>query len=186
MTKLTIPQLKKELKTYEADALISIIIDNYKSSPDVKKYIHMLLDPDNTENQLYDEAKKKILHQFYPERGEAKLKLGEAKKAITEFDRVCNNQIKTIDLMIYYVEIGVDLANEWGDMYETFYNSMVSTYASALQKIGASDGSNGLYFSFRDRLLGIVYHTDGMGWGFHDALCELFYTFAADYEDEIE
>lgn len=185
MTKLTLPQLKKELKTYEPDALISIIIDNYKSSPDVKKYIHMLLDPESTENQLFDEAKKKILHQFYPERGDAKLKLGEAKKAITEFDKLCNNQVKTIELMIYYVELGVALANEWGDMYESFYNSMASTYANALQKIGAYEG-NGLYFRYRDRLLRIVNDTDRMGWGFHDQLCELFYGFAADYEDEID
>lgn len=132
------------------------------------------------------EAKKKILHQFYPERGEPKLKLAEAKKAISEFDRVCNNQIRTIELMIYYVEIGVDFANRYGDMYESFYYSMGSTYATALQKIAASDGGNGLYFSFRDRLLGIVNHSNRMGWGFHDQLCELFYGFAADYEDEIE
>ncbi|NOU99395.1 DUF6155 family protein [Paenibacillus planticolens] len=185
MSKLTIPQLKKELKSYGADTLISIIVDNYKSSPDVKKYIHMLLDPESTENQLFDEAKKKILHQFYPERGEAKLKLAEAKKAITEFDRLCNNQVKTIDLMIYYVELGVELANEYGDMYESYYYSMESTYANALQKIQTID-DNGLYFRFRDRLLGIVNDTDGMGWGFHDQLCEIYYGFAADYEDEIE
>ena len=45
----------------------------------------MMLEPESTENQLFDEAAKKILHQFYPDRGEPKLKLAEAKKAISEF-----------------------------------------------------------------------------------------------------
>ena len=65
MTKLSLPELKKQLKTYKAEELVSIIIDCYKSSADVKKYIHMMLEPESTENQLFDEAKKKISHQFF-------------------------------------------------------------------------------------------------------------------------
>ncbi|MDF2647115.1 MAG: hypothetical protein K0Q73_2920 [Paenibacillus sp.] len=91
MTKISIPELKKQLKTYKAEELVSIIIDCYKSSSDVKSYIHMMMEPESTENQLFDEAKKKILHQFYPDRGEPKLKLAEAKKAISEFSMVSSN-----------------------------------------------------------------------------------------------
>ncbi|MDQ0885140.1 TusA-related sulfurtransferase [Paenibacillus sp. V4I9] len=185
MTKISIPELKKQLKTYKAEELVSIIIDCYKSSSDVKSYIHMMLEPENTENQLFDEAQKKILHQFYPERGEPKLKLAEAKKAISEFSKLCNNEARTIDLMIYYVELGVDFTNEYGDMYESFYYSMGSMYHNALQKITADNGS-GLFHLFRDRLKGIVQDSGGVGWGFHDHLVEVYYAFAADYEDEIE
>ncbi|UJF32646.1 DUF6155 family protein [Paenibacillus hexagrammi] len=185
MTKISIPDLKKQLKTYKAEELVSIIIDCYKSNNDVKKYIHMMLDPESTENQLFDEAKDKILHQFYPKRGEPKLKLAEAKKAITEFGKLSNNLAKTIDLMIYYVELGVEFTNDYGDMYESYYSSMVSMYQNALNKISADNGI-GLYLRFQGRLKAIVRNTDGIGWGFHDGLADLFYDFAVDYEDEPE
>jgi TusA-related sulfurtransferase len=185
MTKISIPELKKQLKTYKAEELVSIIIDCYKSSSDVKSYIHMMLEPESTENQLFDEAKKKILHQFFPDRGHPKLKLAEAKKAISEFGKLCNNQARTIDLMIYYVELGVSFTNSYGDIDEPFYYSMESMYQNALNKIRTDSGS-GLYHLFRDRLKGIVRNTDGMGWGFNDQLAGMFYEFAADYEDDIE
>lgn len=185
MTKFSIPELKKQLKTYKAEELISIIVDNYKSSEDVKRYIHMMLEPERTENQLFEEAKKKILHQFYPNRGEPKLKLAEAKKAISEFSKLCNIEARTIDLMIYYVELGVKFTNDYGDIYESFYNSMVSMYHNAFQKITGYSGS-GLFQLFRDRLKGIVQNTSGIGWGFHDQLVEIYYEFAADYEDDID
>ena len=182
MTKLSLPELKKQLKTYKTEELVSIIIDCYKSSPDVKKYIHMMLEPESTENQLFDETKKKILHQFYPDRGEPKLKLAEAKKAISEFAKLSNNQARTIDLMIYYVELGVEFTNDFGDMNASYYNSMVSMYQNALNKIN----SEGLFRLFQDRLRAIVQNTSGIGWGFHDDLADLFYEFAADYEEDTE
>ncbi|MBE1446129.1 DUF6155 family protein [Paenibacillus sp. OAS669] len=185
MTKLSLPELKKQLKTYKTEELVSIIIDCYKSSPDVKKYIHMMLEPESTENQLFDETKKKILHQFYPDRGEPKLKLAEAKKAISEFTKLSNNQARTIDLMIYYVELGVEFTNDFGDMYASYYASMVSMYQNALNKI-SSDHGNGLYYVFQERLRAIVQNTSGIGWGFHDELADLFYEFAADYEEDPE
>lgn len=64
MTKISIPELKKQLKTYKADELVSIIVDCYKSSSDVKSYIHMMLEPESTEDQLFDEATKKYYISF--------------------------------------------------------------------------------------------------------------------------
>ena len=66
MTKISIPELKKQLKSYKAEELVSIIIDCYKSSSDVKSYIHMMLEPESTENQLFDEAVKENFTSFSP------------------------------------------------------------------------------------------------------------------------
>lgn len=184
-TKLSLPELKKQLKTYNAEELVSIIIDCYKSSADVKNYIHMMLEPESMENQLFDEAKKKISHQFYPDRGQPKLKLAEAKKAISEFSKLSNNQARTIDLMIYYVELGVEFTNDFGDMYASYYSSVASMYQNALNKIN-SDHDISLYYVFQDRLRAIVQNSSGIGWGFHDELADLFYEFAADYEEDPE
>ncbi|MEW9701968.1 hypothetical protein [Paenibacillus sp. SI8] len=150
MTKLSLPELKKQLKTYKAEELISIIIDCYKSSADVKKYIHMMLEPESTENQLFDEARR----------------------------RFCTS-------LIYYVELGVEFTNDYGDMYESSYYSLASMYQNVLNKINIDHGSS-LYYVFQDRLRAIVRNTSEVGWGFHDQLADLFYNFAVDYEEDPE
>jgi TusA-related sulfurtransferase len=185
MHKMPLSELKKQLKTYKAEELISIIVDCYKSSDDVKKYIHVMLDPESAENQLFDEAKIKISRQFYPERGDPKLKLAEAKKAISEFNKLCSNPVRTLDLMIYYVEVGVEFTNDYGDIHEPFYNSMESMYQNVLNKI-RTEKDQGLYNLYRDRLKAIVENTDGIGWGFHDQLDEMFFEIAQEFGEDVE
>lgn len=142
-----------------------------------------MLDPESTENQLFEAAKKKILIQFYPDRGEPKMKFAEAKKAISAFAKLSNNQVRTIELMIYYVELGVQFTNDYGDMYESFYNSMESTYQTTLQKI-AADGTGGLYHMFREKLMAIVDNTQNVGWGFHEGLADIYYSYVGGFEED--
>ncbi|WP_336784690.1 DUF6155 family protein [Paenibacillus sp. MMO-177] len=182
MNKITLPQLKKQLKSYKQEELISIILDCYKSSADVKNYIHMLLEPEGTEEQLYEETKKKIRNQFYPDRGQPKLKLAEAKKAITEFGKLSSNEARLLDLMIYYVELGVEFTNDYGDMYDSYYSSMVSMFRNVMDRINTMS----TYTLFQDRLKLILHNTQHIGWGFGDALADIFYTVALDFEDELK
>lgn len=123
-----------------------------------------------------------MLQEFYPTRGEPKLGLVKAKKAITDFNKLTGDFTKTVDLMIYYVELGVEFTNDYGDIYESFYISMETMYENALIKIN-SDPEN-LFQIFKDRLKAIVHDTDGIGWGFHDQLAELFYGFVSELDEE--
>lgn len=181
--KLSISELKKRLKTYQNDELIKIIGDCYKLSDEVKKYINYMFDPESSENVLYEEAKELMLHEFYPSRGEPKLRLSKAKKAISDFKKLCSDSFKIIDLMIYYVELGVQFTNDYGDIDERFYISMETMYENVIKKIRSSDG-NSLFLKFIDRLKDIVNDTDGIGWGFHDQLAGLYYELEAEYAEE--
>lgn len=183
MKKISLTQLKKELKTYKTEELISIIVDCYNLSDDVKKYILVKFEPENSLEQLFEEAKTKILHEFYPNRGEPKLRLSQAKKAITEFNKLCNDQVKTIELMIYYVEQGVEFTNDYGDINEQFYYSMELMYQNVLNKIRSERGKD-IYNLYRDRLEAIVNNTSNIGWGFHDQLAEMYYEIENEYEEE--
>jgi hypothetical protein len=73
--------------------------------------------------------------------------------------------------MIFYVEIGVNYTNSYGNIDEDFYYSMESMYEQAINFIEA----NKLKKPFKDRCLRIVNETEGIGWGFHDQLCEIYY-----------
>jgi TusA-related sulfurtransferase len=182
MTKLSLPELKKQLKTCKTNELISIIMDCYKLSEDVKKYIQFMLEPESAAQQLFEEAKTKIIQEFYPNRGEPKLRLAQAKKAITEFNKLCNDHVKTIELMIYYVELGVEFTNDYGDINGPFYYSMESMYQNVLKKIRAERGI-GLYNLYRGRLKAIVSNTENIGWGFHDQLTEMYFEIEHEYEE---
>jgi len=169
--KMSVPEIKKALKSYDPETLISIILDCYKMSKETKNYIHVLLKPEEAIAALYDESKQIIEEEFFPERGHAKLRLARAKKAISDFKKLSNDEILTIDLMIYYVEQGVDFTNAYGDISEPFYNSMVSMYANVLKMIS---GNELLFLKLKKRLERIVTNTSRIGWGFHDDLGYLY------------
>jgi hypothetical protein len=46
--------------------------------------------------ELYRKSKYKIEHEFFPERGFGKLKLSQAKKAITDFKKLSNDDVKQL------------------------------------------------------------------------------------------
>lgn len=181
--KVSIPDLKRALRSYDHDVLISMMVECYKMSDDVKNYIHVLLNPEEAINDLYIKTQKVIFNEFFPEKGFAKLRLAQAKKAITEFKKYSKDELKTLDLMIYYVEVGVDFTNTYGDINERFYSSIGAMYESALKKI---DGDDRIESLFKDRLKSIVDKTSEIGWGFHDYLADVYYTYINDDEDEDE
>ncbi|MDO3410931.1 DUF6155 family protein [Saccharibacillus sp. CPCC 101409] len=176
--KVTIPAIKKTLKTYDKDALISMMLDCYRMSGDVKNYIHILMNPEETIEELYEKSKSLILQEFFPQRGIAKLKLSNAKKAISDFGKFSDDEVKILDLMIYYVELGVEFTNMYGDIDENFYSSIEKMYKNALKNIQSNQA---LSKQFNDRLKDIVDNARGIGWGFYDYLAGCYY----EYMEEI-
>lgn len=75
--------------------------------------------------------------------------------------------------MVFYVENGVNYTDYYGDINEQFYLSMESMYERAVKFII----DNNLEVTFKERCLKIVNDTTGMGWGFHDQLCETYYSY---------
>ncbi|MFZ3590571.1 DUF6155 family protein [Bacillus sp. DJP31] len=66
--------------------------------------------------------------EFPPEKGHGKVRLNEAKKAISDFKKLTNDELRTADLMLYYVEKGVEFTNNYGDIDQSFYSSIESMY----------------------------------------------------------
>ena len=47
---------------------------------------------------FFEETKKKVESEFFPDRGDPKLRLAEAKKSIISFKKVTNDEERTCDL----------------------------------------------------------------------------------------
>lgn len=93
-----------------------------------------------------------------------------AKKAISEYRKVTDDAIGTLDLMIHFVECGTRYTLNFGDMWEEFYDSLESMFNRAVKMLQKMDERT--VKTFLPRLEKLVRDTDGMGWGYHDGLTD--------------
>jgi len=173
MKNMSASELKKKLKSKTQKELIDDIAKLFKSFDVVKEYYQVQLF--GNDEKVLQKYKAIIEHEFFPisERKDPPARLSVAKKAITEYKKLANSGINIADIMVFYVETGVRFTIEYGDIDEAFYISMESMFERALKFIV----KNGLATIFNNRLLTVVSDTEGMGWGFHDGLADLYYSY---------
>ncbi|MFB5679091.1 DUF6155 family protein [Paenibacillus terreus] len=170
--KLTKSVLNKHLKQLSNDQLIDLVKACYGASKEMEKFLAVRILGDEAVESLFHEYRKKVENEFFPERGHGKLKLQEAKQAISEFERLTGNVKYSLELKLIYVENGVDFTLTYGDIDERFYNSMVSMYADIIDILNEDETAE-LFDEYEERIEAIMLKTDGIGWGFHDVLTDL-------------
>ena len=161
-------EVKSELNKLDKADLIKHISELYKKYKPVKEYFDFYINPD--EKKLLEQYRDKVTEGFFPKRG-FQLKLSISRKAINDFKKLGSSADSIADLLLHYVEKGVEFTNEYGDIDENFYTSVENTYSSALDLIS----KNGLLDKFKTRAYKIVTDTEGIGWGFHDYLGDLYF-----------
>jgi hypothetical protein len=166
---LSLTVLKQYLKDCPKEELAKDIIELCKRFPSVKDYYQLKLNPDD-ETHVIVKYKQIIEHEFFPARGYGKAKLSVARKAVSEYRKVCRNPVNLADIMLFHVEQGVKFTNAYGDIDEPFYNSMESMYGDAIKWVS----KNELQDIFQQRFQKIVKDTSSIGWGFHDTLLEIY------------
>lgn len=179
--KIKVSDLKKQLKAYDQKELIELVVEIFKANKDVQNYLSSKFLGDEVNEELFLKARKKIENEFFPDRGFGKLRLAEAKKEITAFKKATNDEKRTVDLMLFYVEQGVEFTNSYGDIYEGFYISMVKMFDQVAKEC---DGNDVLYQAFSSRLQKVVSRAQGTGWGFGEALVEIYYSIDWVHDEE--
>ncbi len=168
-SKLNLNQLKKYLKDCPKEELLSDISELIKRFPQVKDYYQLKLNP-QSESEISTKYKKIIEDEFFPSRGYGRARLSVAKKAISEYKKVCIAEKGLIDMMLFYVEQGVKFTNAYGDIDESFYYSIEGMYEKAISGIMKT----GLEETYEERCRKIVEDTSNIGWGFHDNLSDMY------------
>jgi len=181
MVKLKLNELKRELKEFNQKELIQLISELYKLNKDVQHYLSNKFIGEDAIIDLYEKTKKKINDEFFPERGFGKMRLGEAKNAISNFKKVSCDESKTLDLMLFYVEIGTEFTNTYGGMDGKFYDSMASMYNKVVIECNKNEQ---FFIVFKDRLYSVVQASEGIGWGYHDELCDIYYSIDWEIEED--
>ena len=162
---ITITQLKESLKDFSQKELTELVVEISKSCPQAKEFLTLRF-LKNTDEVVH-KYKKKIENEFYPSRGHGRLNLREAKKAISDFKKICSDKTYHIDLLLYYVENCVDFTNDYGDINENFYISAESVFEQAVKALNTTDKA--VYEQFEQRINHIVDKACD-GWGFQDSL----------------
>ena len=166
--------LKKELKKFDKDKLIDLVVDLYKKNKAVKGFFDFYINPN--ERELFEKYRYKVFAAFYPKRG-FNYKLKDGKQAISDFKKLGASADLLADLMLFYVETGVKFTNDFGDIDESFYSSLEKAYVQALTLMRKEE----LLEKFADRASNIIKDADGIGWGFHDYLSDVYFDFYSDY-----
>jgi hypothetical protein len=165
----SLTDLKKYLKNSSKEDLISDISELFKRFNSVKDYYQIKLSPQE-EIKVSAKYKKIVEDEFFPTRGLGKAKLSVAKKGVAEYKKIAESPVAVADIMLFYVEQGVKYTNAYGDIDEPFYNSMESMYEKSVEWIIRYE----IQDIFKNRCIKIVEDTSGIGWGFHDALSDIF------------
>src|SRR6185312_14353042 len=168
--------LKKYLSQFTKEQLVGQILELHKKYKDVKEYYEFSINPDVASKRM--NVKEAVRECFYPKRG-FKLRLKDAREIISGFKKLEPDAESLADVMLYYVECGVQFTNDFGDIDEPFYNSIARMFVDTAKLIQ----DNGLNEIFLTRAEKIVKDSDGIGWGFHDALLDIYYNYF-EYDDE--
>jgi hypothetical protein len=163
--------VRQHLATWSQHALLALVKDLYDTDTENRDFIQARCQAEAGGGEVLEKYRRKIVEQFFPTRGEGKLKLGEARKAIRDYRKATGNLSGTAELLITYVESGANFTHEYGDIDERFYSSV----ESALDELAAllRGEAREIYPKFRDRLASVEQMTDGIGWGFHDFVADI-------------
>ena len=171
---LSVAEFKNILKQQSRETLMDLLIESYKATPQLKEYITAKYAGQDTMKQIFETYKNKVHDVFFPENMNAQFKIGEARKAVNDFKKLCTDEKLTIDLMLYYVEMSVEFTNTYGDISESFYSSVESMYQSVIDSINRHKDPE-IFNILSKRLKAVVDDTSGIGWGFHDNLGDMYY-----------
>ncbi len=167
---MKITELKKLLNSMEKNELATLVCKVYKASKQAQSIIDVELCGAIAEEQLVTECKKKIHTAFFGSR----LSLKNARTVISDFKKVSKNQENVAELMLHYVECGVEYTSMYGDINEAFYYSIEFMFADFVRVLNNLD-SETYYKRNADRIKEMCLSTDCVGWGFIEEMMNIYY-----------
>jgi len=174
--------LRRQLATWEKPALLVLVKDLYEAAAENRDFIQARCQTGESGGEALEKYRHKIVEQFYPVRGEPKLKLGEARKAIRDYRKATGNLHGTAELLMTYVENGAEFTSDYGDIDEGFYSSI----ESALDELAALlyGDAREMYPTFSERLARVERLSGDIGWGFGDYIGDVVWQLEEELGDQ--
>lgn len=166
MSKSTIKNLLQSMTKAE---IIEMVLELYSARKEAKEYLEFYACPD--EKGKLEEYKSIIREEFYPKRRrEPQTRFSVCRKAVADFKKLKPSADALAELMVSYMEWATQFTYDYGDMWEQYYDSVESNFDKTVKHIAA----NGLWEKYDKRLLQCVKWSDGNGYGFADAVADMY------------
>lgn len=176
--KTTLPwvEIKKRIKEKADKELLSLISSCYKTSDEVKFYLTSIVVDEEEANEILMELKEILSQAFWATAKNGRPlgpNLKEAKKVISAVKEVTNNLETIVNFMLDYVEHGVGFTNVYGDMWDGYYSSIEGMFESLEKHLMKNVDKIDIEVTM-NRIEDIVNKSNGIGWGFHDNLLDMY------------
>lgn len=125
------------------------------------------------------EYKEKIRREF-ARWSTGGFRLSSARKLVTDFDKIAGSTGTPVDVMLTYVEEGIDAVLYVGGLDASFANSMVSMYRNAVHRVVQHD----LQAEYGARCTALRDRGGPLGWGLGDSLDEIYMEYLYDDPDD--
>lgn len=181
MKNMTIPELKKHLQCKSEKELINDIVEIYKICSKATEYFNLRANPEY-EIELLEHYKITVRDQFFPSRGDSVLDYSVLRKAVLDFEKVAQNPANVAELMMSYVENGVEFTNAFGSIDETFYNNIANMFGRVVKLIT----NNNLEQDFKERCEKAMENSQEIGWGFGIFMEDCYYSNFIEDEDDAD
>ena len=163
--------IKAQLAFMDKADLLRLVKDLHDASPSNKAFLAARFLAPEDAGAILEQYRQRVITPFFPKRGFGKLNLADARKAIREYRKARGDLAGTLDLMLTYVENGTRFTNEYGDISEAFYNSLLSVLNEIVILLQSPPGRE-LYPECQGRLRALVRDARDIGWGYGDEVAE--------------
>ncbi|MEK6707077.1 MAG: DUF6155 family protein [Bdellovibrionota bacterium] len=162
--------ISKQLNALSSKELLKLIHELYQCTDSNRRFIAARFLKGEASLKKY---KQQIHSALYPDfdAGKTDISISGAKKAISDFEKATHDSQQTLDLMIYFVEVGTQMIQAFGMDYESFYDSMESMFSKIVNRLKSKD--RGLLPIFWGRLKKIETDSSDTGYGYGDSLADM-------------
>ena len=165
------PQVKSALASLDKPEPVTLLKDLFDHSIESRAFLSARFLPEGVPDAILDKYRKRVVEQFLPKRGFGKLDLRAARRTIRDYRKATSDLAGTVDLMLTYVESGTEFTDQFGDINESFYNSLESVLDEMVSLLRTPEGA-ALYPRFQDRVNRLARMASGIGWGYGDHVTE--------------
>ena len=106
-------EVRKYVKSLGKETLVELIMDLYSIHKETQDYLEYTIRPDD--NAKLEEYKAIIKQEFYPKRGDGKIRFPVCRKAVKNFKALDPSAFLLADLMLCIPEYAAEIADDWGE-----------------------------------------------------------------------
>ncbi len=149
--------------------LVRLIGELYRLSDENRRYVHSRLGDRTAELPRYRQLVAEALRPD-PLQRNSRVRIADARKAISQYQRATGDLAGTVDLMLTFVENGTGFAVDVGYGDDHFFSSLESMLSRALEILG--ECGEELRRAMRPRLIHLRATARDIGWGYGDFVAD--------------